>query len=303
VSRLRRTLGDGDEQVLVTAKGGYVLALEPEQLDAMVFERLLDQRRALLASDDAGGAAVALGEALRLWHGPPLADLAAVGDLQPEIRRLEELRLLAQMELIDAELALGRAGEVVGELERLIARDPLKERLRGQLMLALYRSGRQADALATYRETWALLSGELGLTPGPELRDLERMILRHDEGLEPSAAQAQPVGAVVCPFKGLAAFESSDAEFFCGRARIVSELVARLAEWPLVGILGPSGSASHRCFARASFRRCELARCPTAHAGARWCCGPESIRPTSSSELSVTTSHTCWTASTEPTAS
>jgi DNA-binding SARP family transcriptional activator/WD40 repeat protein len=240
VSRLRRTLYDGGEQVLVTRGGGYLLALDPEQLDAMMFERLLEEGRALLAGGDAGGASARLGEALSMWHGPPLADVSTVEHLQAEIRRLEELRLLAQMERIDAELDLGHADEVVGELERLVAREPLQERLRGQLMLALYRSGRQADALATYRETSALLSDELGLTPGPELRELERMILRHDDGLE-VAAHAAPTRPVVCPFKGLAAFESSDAEFFCGRGRIVSELIARLAEWPLVGILGPSG--------------------------------------------------------------
>ncbi len=241
VSRLRRTLWDGGEPGLLTRRGGYLLALEPEQLDAMMFERLLDQGRGLLAGGDAAAGSARLSEALSLWHGAPLADLSMVEDLQPEIRRLEELRLLAEMERIDAKLALGSAGEVVGELERLIAREPLRERLRGQLMLALYRSGRQAEALASYREACALLNDELGLTPGPELRDLERMILRHDGGLEPSAPHAEPDGRVVCPFKGLSAFESSDAEFFCGRERIVSELIARLAEWPLVGILGPSG--------------------------------------------------------------
>ena len=241
VSRLRRTLYDGGEQALVTRGGGYLLALEPEQLDAMAFEQLVDEGRALLAGGDAGAASARLGEALSLWHGPPLADLSKVEELQPEIRRLEELRLLAQMDRIDAELALGHAPDVVGELERLVAREPLQERLRRQLMLALYRSGRQADALAAYRETSALLDDELGLTPGPDLRELERMILRHDEGLEPVAAHAQTGWPVLCPFKGLAAFERSDAEFFCGRGRIVSELIARLAEWPLVGILGPSG--------------------------------------------------------------
>lgn len=241
VSRLRRALFDGSAQVLVTRGGGYVLALEPEQLDAMMFERLLDHGRALLASGDADAALARLGEALSLWHGPPLADLSTVDDLQPEIRRLEELRLLAEMERIDAAIALGRASEVIAELKRLIAREPLRERLRGQLMLALYRSGRQAEALSTYRETCALLSDELGLTPGPQLRELEGKILRHDEGLEPSAARAAPSWPVVCPFKGLAAFEGSDAKFFCGRDRLVSELIARLAEWPLVGILGPSG--------------------------------------------------------------
>jgi WD40 repeat protein/DNA-binding SARP family transcriptional activator len=243
VSRLRRALGDGAGAgagaMLHTSHGGYALELEPEQLDASLFEALLDEGRARLARGDAAGASDRLGEALGLWRGPPLADLAGVEGVQPEIRRLEELRLLAEMERIDAELALGHAAEVVVELERLTAQAPLQERLRGQLMLALYRSGRQADALAAYREACALLREELGLTPGAELRDLERMILQHDAELERD--RASQATAVVCPFKGLAAFESSDAEFFCGRDRIVSELIARLAEWPLVGILGPSG--------------------------------------------------------------
>src|SRR5581483_4512315 len=104
-----------------------------------------------------------------------LVDVPPVEDVQLEVRRLGELRLQAEIERIDAELALGHAEEVVAELERLIARNPLKERLRGQLMLALYRSGRQADALAVYRETGALLRDELGLTVGPELRALETM--------------------------------------------------------------------------------------------------------------------------------
>ena len=123
----------------------------------------------------------------------------------------------------------------------MIAEAPLQERLRAQLMLALYRSGRQADALASYREACALLRDELGLTPSAELRELEHMILCHDADLDAGAPPAPPSGPVLCPFKGLAAFEGSDADFFCGRDRVVSELIARLAEWPLVGILGPSG--------------------------------------------------------------
>jgi WD40 repeat protein/DNA-binding SARP family transcriptional activator len=239
VSRLRRALGDGTGAMLLTARGGYALELEAGQLDASTFEGLLEEGRRLLARGDPAAASRRLGEALSLWRGPPLADLAAVDGVQPEIRRLEELRLLAEMERIDAELGLGHAAEMVGELERLTAQAPLQERLRAQLMLALYRSGRQAEALAAYREACALLRDELGLTPGAELRDLERMILQHDTGLGTDRRPQAP--GVVCPFKGLAAFESSDAEFFCGRDRIVSELIARLAEWPLVGILGPSG--------------------------------------------------------------
>ncbi len=244
VSRLRRALGDEGSEMLLTCRGGYMLELEDGQLDSSVFERLIDEGRALLAHEDPAAASARLREALQLWRGPPLADLSGVEELQAEIRRLEELHLLAEMERIDAELALGRAAEVVVELERLIAVVPLQERFRGQLMLALYRSGRQADALAAYRDACTLLRDELGLTPSAELRELEGMILRHDPGLELDRSEVEPPAPdrpVLCPFKGLAAFESSDAEFFCGRDRLISELVARLAEWPLVGILGPSG--------------------------------------------------------------
>jgi WD40 repeat protein/DNA-binding SARP family transcriptional activator len=241
VSRLRRALGDGGGAMVLTRRGGYSLELEPGQLDAAMFESLLEQGRDLLAQGDPGEASVRLREALSLWRGPPLVDLAAVEGIQAEVRRLEELRLLAEMERIDAELALGHAAEVVVDLERLIAQAPLQERLRAQQMLALYRSGRQAEALAAYREACALLRDELGLTPGADLRELERMIFHQHAGLDADRALEASTQAVVCPFKGLAAFESSDAEFFCGRDRIVSELIARLAEWPLVGILGPSG--------------------------------------------------------------
>jgi WD40 repeat protein/DNA-binding SARP family transcriptional activator len=241
VSRLRRALGDGAGAMLLTRRGGYALELEPGQLDAATFESLVEEARDRLAQDDPATASALLREALGLWRGPPLADLAAVEGMQADIRRLEELRLLAEMERIDAELALGHAAEVVVDLERLIAQAPLQERLRGQQMLALYRSGRQAEALHAYREACALLRDELGLTPSAELRELERMIFHQDVGLDAERALETPAQAVVCPFKGLAAFESSDAEFFCGRDRIVSELIARLAEWPLVGILGPSG--------------------------------------------------------------
>lgn len=241
VSRLRRALGQDAGAMIRTRRGGYVLELDPEQLDAAVFERLVQDGRGLLAGGDPAGASARLREALGLWRGPALADLGAFDGVQAEVRRLDELRLLAEMERIDAELALGQAAAVVAELERLIAQAPLLERLRGQLMLALYRSGRQADALAAYRDACTLLRDELGLTPSAELRGLEQMILRHDAALEAGHGLTARAGAVVCPFKGLAAFESSDAEFFCGRDRVVSELIARLAEWPLVGILGPSG--------------------------------------------------------------
>jgi WD40 repeat protein/DNA-binding SARP family transcriptional activator len=247
ISRLRRVLEDGEPGgLLVTKAGGYVLKAGPGQVDAACFERLVSEGRGLLAGGDAASAVARLREALALWRGPPLADLALLEFAQPEIRRLEELHLLAVMERIDADLTLGADSELIPELERLVASSPLQERLRAQLMVALYRAGRQAEALAVYRQTSELLRGELGLEPGRGLQELERRILRQDPALEPApgavstAASATEEGTL-CPYKGLASFDRSDAEYFCGRERVVSDLVARLAESTLVGIVGPSG--------------------------------------------------------------
>ncbi|HEX4009145.1 MAG TPA: BTAD domain-containing putative transcriptional regulator [Solirubrobacteraceae bacterium] len=263
ISRLRRVLECDDHHLLLTRPGGYVLEVDPEQLDAALFQRLLAEGRELLADGDPVGAATRLREALALWRGPPLVDVSSLDGVQAEIRRLEELRLVATMERIEAELALGHDAELIPELEALVAAHPLRERPRAQLMLALYRSGRQAESLAVYRDASRMLREELGLEPGPALRDLERMVLRQDAGLTTAAAGAFATGppattpppdavaparagepataGAVCPFKGLASFDSTDAEYFCGRERVVSDLVARLAEWTLVGILGPSG--------------------------------------------------------------
>ncbi|HTU98382.1 MAG TPA: BTAD domain-containing putative transcriptional regulator, partial [Solirubrobacteraceae bacterium] len=175
--------------------------------------------------------------------------------LAPEARRLDELRLLAMMERIDADMALGRHAELIPELEALVMAEPLRERLRQQQMLALYRADRRAEALEVYRETSLLLREELGLEPARALQDLERMVLRQDEALNrpspavpPAARETAPRSPrrpepdrLVCPFKGLSSFDTADAEYFCGRDRLVSELVARAAESTLVGILGPSG--------------------------------------------------------------
>jgi DNA-binding SARP family transcriptional activator/WD40 repeat protein/energy-coupling factor transporter ATP-binding protein EcfA2 len=250
ISRLRRLLGErrssnGDAGVLVTRPPGYLLRAEPEQLDVALFERLLGEGRQALMVGDAVSAAATLREALALWRGPALADLALLEFAQPEIRRLEELRLSALMERIEADLALGGAGELIPELEALVEANPLHERLRGQLMLALYRSGRQADALEVYRQTREFLRNELGLEPSKALQELERSILRQEPALDveagPSPAEAE-AGAVVCPFKGLAPFDVADAEFFFGRERVIADLVARLTSATFVGVVGASGS-------------------------------------------------------------
>ena len=244
VSRLRRSLDDraANGNPLVTRSPGYRLEVEDDQVDLHRFERLRLEARRALDDGDAAGAAERLGDALALWRGPPLADLAELDFVQTEIRRLEELRLSAVMDRIDAELALGKTDELVAELNSLVAASPYQERLRGQLMLALYRSGRQADALQAFRDARVLLNDELGLEPSRSLQQLEHAILVQDEALDVS-----PIGRgdghdfAVCPFKGLASFDVEDARFFCGRERLVDDLVARLAEGTLVGVIGPSG--------------------------------------------------------------
>lgn len=182
VSRLRKALGDGR---LATHGRGYVLHVEPFELDLARFERLADEARG--AAPDL--AARKLGEALALWRGPALADLAYESFAQAEIARLEELRLTVLEQRIDADLACGHHAKLVGELEALVARNPLRERFRGQLMLALYRSARQAEALDAYRAARRELREELGLEPSADLRQLEQAILRQDPELAPPAAQ------------------------------------------------------------------------------------------------------------------
>ena len=176
VSRLRKALGD---DVLVTRAPGYLLRVDPGSLDLQRFEELLAQAGAAGARD----ASAALQEALALWRGSPLADFSYEPFAQAEIARLQELQLVALEARIEADLAVGRNSELVGELEGLIARHPVRERLRGQLMLALYRSGRQAEALDAYRSTQRLLDEELGLEPSEALKELQKAILAHDPAL------------------------------------------------------------------------------------------------------------------------
>ena len=182
VSQLRRSLGDN---VIVTRAPGYLLQVEPDSIDARRFESLLDDGRQTLAAGDAAHAAHALREGLALWRGPPLDEFAYEPFASTEIARLDELRLRALEERIEADLALGRHADLVGELERLVSEHPLRERPRGQLMLALFQSGRQAEALQAYQDGRRLLAEELGLEPGAALQQLEKQILTQDPALEP----------------------------------------------------------------------------------------------------------------------
>ena len=184
VAQLRRLLG---AESSIVSGPGYVLQVEPAQLDLLRFERLVTEARAQPAEQRSK----LLREALSLWRGPPLADLAFETFVQTEVRRLEELRLEALEERIDADLELGGRGELVGELEGLVAEHPMREQLRGQLMLALYRAGRQAEALQAYHDARQALVEELGLEPSPPLQQLYRSILRQEGALE--RAPPEPV--------------------------------------------------------------------------------------------------------------
>jgi YVTN family beta-propeller protein len=180
VSRLRKRLGDGR---LSRRAPGYVLRVERDELDLDRFERLLGEGRAQLAKGKAGEAAETLRAALALWRGPALADLLYEPFAQGEAERLGERRLIALENRIDADLAFGGGAELVPELEALARENPQRERLLGQLMLALYRAGRQAEALSAFESARRRLSEELGLEPGPELSRLQREILEHDPSL------------------------------------------------------------------------------------------------------------------------
>jgi len=190
VSRLRKLLEPHD--VLHTRSPGYVLAISPEQLDLTRFERTCDEGRRLLEEGRAEEAARALRSALDLWRGEPLADLVNERFARDALPRLEEARAEAVESRIDADIAAGRHAEVVGELKRLVAANPLRERLRARLMLALYRSGRQAEALEAYGDARRTLVDELGLEPGPELQGLQQAILAHDPAL--AARRRPPLG-------------------------------------------------------------------------------------------------------------
>ncbi|HZD02656.1 MAG TPA: BTAD domain-containing putative transcriptional regulator [Actinomycetes bacterium] len=196
VSQLRRELepaaAAGGWRTLRTVEGGYRLHVDPDMLDAGRFERLAEEGRRALNRAEAATAAAWLREGLALWRGPAYGELAGAPFARAEAARLEELRLAALEWRAEAELVLGGHAELVGELEELVGREPFRERLWGHLMLALYRSGRQAEALRAYRRLRDSLADQLGIDPGPELRRLEERILRQDPSLDLAAPPAGP---------------------------------------------------------------------------------------------------------------
>jgi basic membrane lipoprotein Med (substrate-binding protein (PBP1-ABC) superfamily)/DNA-binding SARP family transcriptional activator len=254
VSRLRSALEPGrvqrgESKLLRTRDRGYVLEVDEGSIDALVFEDRARLGRSKLRDDPEAASAI-LREGLALWRGSAFQDFADDDFAHADTMRLEELRLAALEDRIDADLRCDEARALVGELEQLREQHPLRERPVGQLMLALYRSGRQAEALRAFARFRRHLDDELGTTPSPELCRLEERILLHDLPAATSAGPAvtarrasPPTDAVVNPYKGLHAFRETDADDFFGRDRLVTEVLARLAAGQrLIALVGPSGS-------------------------------------------------------------
>jgi predicted ATPase/DNA-binding SARP family transcriptional activator len=234
ISLLRAALGE--PRLVVTRPGGYALTLDPDRLDAARFEHLLD---AALAADRAARAVDFLEDALALWHGDPLTELGDLPSAVAERARLAERRMEATEELMEARLALGGHHALTGRLEELVELHPLRERLWGQLMLALYRSGRQADALAAYQRLRATLAENLGIEPSVPLRELEHRILRQDRGLHASPVRPEPSSSAST---NLPAALSS----FVGREAELRRLAPLVADSRLLTLVGVAGAGKTR---------------------------------------------------------
>ena len=223
VWRLRRLLGDPAGHVLVTKAPGYQLVLPPGQSDLDDYENLVAEGRRSLAAGDLAAAVTALSSALGLWRGAPLADVALLPSVLTESARLEETRLAVVESRIGAEIGLGRDEALLPELKAMVSRFPLRERLHEHLMMVLYRTGQQAEALGAYRDLRQLLIEELGVEPSRPLRELHERILREDPLLA-------AVGAVAVPVPGFVPRTlPPDVPVFVGRARETARIVERLS--------------------------------------------------------------------------
>ena len=240
LSRLRRALGEG---VIVATQHGYILSISTSQLDSLQFEDLSARGNQLLPSNPAGAADL-LGRALSLWRGMPFGDLGYEAAVQPEAQRLLEVRLTTLESRIAADLDVGLAASLAAELEQLVEEHPLRERFHEQLMMALYRSERQADALRAYQNARTLLGEELGIEPSRRLAALEEKILLQDPSIDGPEALPPPSATALerNPYKGLRPFSEADSGDFFGRDDLIDTLERRIRETALLVVVGASGS-------------------------------------------------------------
>ena len=260
VSRLRKALGD--PEAVSTTPAGYRLRVRPGELDAERFARGVAEGRRALEAGDPQRAGIVLREALELWHGPALADLEFEPFAAAEIARLEEQRLVALEARVEADLARGAHAALVSELQQLRAEHPTRERLTVQLMLALYRSGRQAEALEVYRDARQILVEDAGVEPGAELQRVHAAILRQDPSLDlPTAAvelprerdadTTAPLGGQDVPVAATSERRSAlpaSPNRTIGRAHEVGSVAERLRSGPvrLLTLTGPGGVGKTR---------------------------------------------------------
>jgi predicted ATPase/DNA-binding SARP family transcriptional activator len=240
VSKLRRALGSAS--LVATRGGGYALEVPPETVDLHRFEQLVAAGRGRATSGDLASAIELLAEADSLWRGGALAEFAYEEFASAEVNRISELRLAAVEERLDIELQLGRHRGVIGELEALVAAHALRERLRGLLMIALYRSGRQADALRMFQEGRRILGEELGLDPGPELRQLEAAILAQDSSLDVTPTAGHDTGLST----GHRSTVPVSLTALLGRDDEVRDLAQLFRDHRFITLVGPGGVGKTR---------------------------------------------------------
>ena len=234
VVRLRKQLGSA---AIESVPNGYRLSLTEEELDHLLFERLLERARESLAAGDPARASYLAQDALQLWRGPALPDLEEWGPGRVETTRLEGLRMEAEELLVDAEIDAGRAQEVLERARALVAQAPSRERRWALVARALHQSGRQPEALGAINRARARLVEEFGLDPGRELVELEALLLRHDPSLTPAPSVVSPS----CPYRGLFPYDARDAETFFGREDDVAACLRRLRDARVLAVTGPSG--------------------------------------------------------------
>src|SRR5271165_2426686 len=253
IGQLRRTLGPA---AIVTTEVGYALDAGPDDVDVVRFEHLVARGRRLAEAGQAADASAALGEALGLRRGEPLADFTYAGFLDAERTRLDELTLVAIETRAEADLVLGRHGELAAELEAWCRAHPLRERLWELLILALYRAGRQAEALRAYTEVRDRLAGELGIDPGPALRELQARILAQDPSLAPASAHASATGSpapvpVAAPPTSAGNLRARLSRFV-GRDAELAQLQEAVRSSRLVTLTGPGGAGKTRLAVQAA---------------------------------------------------